>query len=74
MTREIPIVAFTLLCVFQINGQNGYERSPYFYRTMVEPFYRRVERNHGFTVKDAGKVADEVILNKNWKINTVMNA
>ena len=65
MTRKILIVAFTLLCVFQINGQNGYERSPL--------FYRRVERTQGFTVKDAGKVADEVILNKNWKINTVMN-
>ena len=66
MTREILIVAFTLLSVFfQINGHNGYERSPY--------FYRRVERNQGFTVKDAGEVADEVILNKNWKINTVMN-
>ena len=55
MTREVLIVAFALLCVSQIDGQNGYKGTPF--------LITRVERNQGVATKDAGEVPDTVIVN-----------
>ena len=55
MTREILIVVFTLLCVFQINGQNWYERNPIFTT-------RVVRGDQDIAMKDADEMANGVIL------------